>query len=54
MSKSQYNPNRQDKPRKAFNSKPVFTETCKEISEKERSDAAARLEKLKKDTRDSL
>jgi hypothetical protein len=54
MSKSQYNPNRQDRPRKCFNSRPVLTETAKEISQQEKIDAANRLAKLKKDARDSL
>jgi hypothetical protein len=41
-----YNPNRQERPRKCFNSLPVFSETARNITQKQREQAAQRLEDL--------
>jgi hypothetical protein len=54
MQKSNYNSNRQDKQRKFFNSRPVFTETSKEITPEEREQALKNLNSLIAKTRKDL
>jgi hypothetical protein len=49
-----YNPERQDRPRKWFNSLPVYTETGRDISQKQREQAAQRIQDLIQKTQSDL